>query len=67
MPAAKADAMYVAAESFVDQDGNAYHKDITRISGKVVAKKKWEHLFKPLESSHPEVEAATAAPGEKRG
>jgi hypothetical protein len=69
MPAEKAKAsdMYVAAESFVDGDGNSYHKDITRVSGKLVAKKKWEHLFKALEVSHPDIEKATAAPGEKRG
>lgn len=68
MPAAKKDSaadMYVASESFVDADGNSYHKDITRVSGKLVAKNKWEHLFKALEVSHPEIETATAAPGEK--
>lgn len=69
MPAAKAkaDQMYVATESFAAEDGTAYHKDITRVSGSIVAKNKWEHLFKPIDSSYPEVEAATAAPGEKRG
>ena len=66
MPAAKAE-MYVATESFVTADGVSYFKDVTRVSGKLVAKNKWEHLFKPLEASHPEVEAATAGPGEKRG
>jgi hypothetical protein len=59
--------MYVASESFVDEKGNAYHKDITRVSGELVSKNKWQHLFKPLEVSNPAVESATAAPGEKRG
>ena len=59
--------LYVAMESFVDQEGNSFHKDISRVSGALVAKNHWEHLFKPIETSHPQIEAATAAPGEKRG
>ena len=52
---------------FVDGEGNSFHANITRVSGALVTKNKWEHLFKPIEVSHPEIEAATAAPGEKRG
>jgi hypothetical protein len=59
--------MYVASESFVDSEGHSYHKDITRVSARLVSKNKWKHLFKPLDVSHPDVEKATAAPGEKRG
>ena len=64
---AKVGELYVAAESFVSADGTAYHKNVTRVSGKLIAKNKWEHLFKPLEVSHPEIEAAVAGPGDKRG
>ena len=64
---ADAESLYVAKESFVDADGLSYHKDITRISGDVVAKNKWEHLFKAIEATRMGVEQATAAPGEKRG
>jgi hypothetical protein len=69
MPAAKKadpDQLYEAIESFAAQDGSAYHKGISRVSGEIVRKNGWEHLFKPVESTHPAVEAATAAPGEKR-
>ena len=59
-------AMYVAQESFVTGEGVAYHKDRTRASGKLISKNGWEHLFALAEVSHPEIEAATAGPGEKR-
>jgi hypothetical protein len=65
MAATKADQMYVATESFVTADGIHYRKDTTRVSAALVKANKWEHLFKPLEVHH-DVEAATAAPGEKR-
>ena len=62
---------YTVAESFVgtlDGDEVEYHK------GEVVeaddpAFRKWSHLFVPLvvRIRKPDVEQATAAPGEKRG
>lgn len=65
MPA-KVPDVFVATESFVDANGEAYFRDITRVSGRLVKKNKWEHLFKPLEV-HRDVEDATAEPGAKRG
>ena len=60
-----AETMYVATESFVTGDGIHYRKDSTCISAALMKRNKWEHLFKPIEVHH-DVEAATAAPGEKR-
>jgi hypothetical protein len=68
---AKADTILVADESFVGQlpDGSDFvgKRNVTRIRSNHIAYRLWPHLFKPLDVTFPEVEAATAAPGEKRG
>jgi hypothetical protein len=69
--ATKDATIYVANESFSSQDGTAFTKDATRVSAAWLNKHKdLKDLFKPLEVHHdvesPKVEAATAAPGEKR-
>ena len=59
---------FVANESFTTEDGLAYHKNISRVRRTEAVYKKFPHLFNPIESSAtpPDVEQATAAPGEKR-
>ena len=63
--------MLVAAESFVGvlPSGADFvgTMNVTRVRSTDAAAKLWPHLFKPLEVSYPDVEQATAAPGEKRG
>jgi hypothetical protein len=60
----------VAKESFIGQlpDGNDFvgRANITRIRANSLPAKLWPKLFKPMDSSYFEVEAATAAPGERR-
>jgi hypothetical protein len=61
--------IYVATESFmVELDGNpvAVRKDITRVREGHPLLEGRENLFKPI-TAHFEVEAATNAPGERRG
>jgi hypothetical protein len=61
---------FVASESFTTQEGEMFTKDTTRVKRGDPILKLAPHLFKPLEASRrggaPDVEAATAAPGEKR-
>jgi hypothetical protein len=60
---------FVASESFVSQEGMAYHKNITRVRKGDKMLKAAPDLFKPIEESYggvADVEAATAGPGEKR-
>ena len=63
--------MLVASESFVGTlpSGADFvgRKDVTRVRSGDPAAKAWPDLFKPLDVSYPEVETATAGPGEKRG
>ncbi|MEO6059592.1 MAG: hypothetical protein ABIQ05_06470, partial [Candidatus Limnocylindria bacterium] len=66
MPA-KNDDMLVAKESFVTSEGLSYIKNVTRVRASDPAAKKFKDLFQPLDVSYPTLEAATAAPGEKRG
>lgn len=59
----------VAIDSFSRRFEGADHsfqKDVTRVRAGHPILKGIEHLFKPIEA-HYEVEAASAAPGEKRG
>ena len=61
----------VAKESFVGQlpDGSDFRgvANVTRVRADHPAVKSWPGLFKPLDASYPEIEAATAEPGKKRG
>jgi hypothetical protein len=76
MPAAKKTGSGIVRvkDSFSAQDdkGNiyTYHKgDLLKGDEPVLKVKGWEGLFEPVEDQFraPEVEQATAAPGEKRG
>ncbi len=70
MPA-KGRAVYVATENFLaDVDGvpQTFRRGVTRVREGHPILKGREHYFRLAdESVHYEVEAATAAPGEKRG
>ena len=71
MPNVAEPTWLVANESFVGRlpDGNDFvgRRNITRVRSTDQAVKLWPKLFKPITATYPEVEAATAAPGEKRG
>ena len=67
---ADSDLILVANESFVGvlPDGSDFvgKENVTRIRGNHPAARLWPKLFKPLDASYPTIEAATAAPGERR-
>jgi hypothetical protein len=60
----------VANQAFVGQlpDGTDFigRPNVTRIRADSVPAKLWPKMFKPMDSSYVEVEAATAGPGERR-
>lgn len=61
---------YVATETFVCEiDGRDEWVRVgqTRVSGDSELLARYRHAFKEAEQDTPEVEQATAAPGEKRG
>ena len=61
------DTWLVAKEPFIGQlrDGSDFvgRPNITRVRADSEPAKRWPHLFKPMESSYFDVEAATAEPG----
>lgn len=73
MPTAKADPaeILVADESFVGAmpDGSDFvaKRNVTRVRADHPAVRLWPQLFKSLDVTFPDVEQATAGPGEKRG
>lgn len=61
---------FIATETFVVEiDGvpEYVEKDKTIVHRASAVYRKNPHMFRPLEVSLPEVEQATAAPGERRG
>lgn len=64
------DTMMVATDSFVVEiDGvpRAFAQGEGRIRLADAERHGIAHLFRPLEATYPDIEAATAAPGEQRG
>jgi hypothetical protein len=60
----------VANQAFVGQlpDGSDFvgRANVTRVRADSIPAKRWPKLFKPIDSSYVEVEAAIAGPGERR-
>ena len=50
-------------------DGNDFvgHKNVTRVRSFDQPARLWPKLFTPIQTTYAGIEAATAAPGEKRG
>ena len=74
MPKDPQDTWYVCKEPFVSADPALEfvgRKGVTRVRGSDPAYKRWPQFFEPITSSDrsapPEVEMATAGPGQKRG
>jgi hypothetical protein len=68
-PAQDTSQMLVAAQSFVGElDGQDFvaRQGITRVRADSAAARKWPKMFRTMDSTYPDVEQATAAPGERR-
>jgi hypothetical protein len=62
--------MLIATDTgVVEIDGVPYSftRGVTRLRADHPIVKAAAHVFKPIDSSYPEIEQMTAAPGEKRG